>query len=758
MGNFVKISVRGLVEYVLRRGSIDSTFVGTSVLVEGVRAHQKIQGKQGDNYESEVSLKMDISYKDSFFKIEGRCDGIIKEDVIIIDEIKSTRRELEYIEEDHNEVYWGQGKVYAYMYAKENNIENIKVQLTYMNINTEEEKRFIKEFTIDELEEFIYYLLEEYKIYADLRMDMEEKRQNTIKDLDFPFPSYRKGQRELAVSIYKTIRNEKRIFAKAPTGTGKTISTLFPAIKALGENKIEKIIYLTAKTITKKVAEETLNILLSKGLSCKSTTITAKEKICFMDEVNCNKEHCHYADGYYNKLNKAIIDIFENENMMDRETIEKYSEKHGVCPFEFSLDLSLLSPIVVCDYNYFFDPRASLKRLNEENKNSYGVLIDEAHNLVDRSREMFSASLNKSDFLDLKRKFKNKDKDMHRHLNKINSYMIDLRKEREEKSFTKKDKPKDINRFLNGFVSKAEKWLMDNKGDEDYKEVLDLYFNCNSFVRILKLYDERYITYVEKSKSEVTLKLFCLDPSHLLREITKNNRATIFFSATLSPMKYYKEVLGSDEDDYNVMLPFPFDRDNIKVYINKVSTRYKDRENTYEKIVNTISDTLNKEPGNTLIFFPSYSYMYRIYEIFIEKHGHMNIIVQDNHMSEEEREEFLEEFSKDERVIGFAVLGGIFSEGIDLREEKLEGVIIVGVGLPQLCFERNIIKEYYDSNEQWGYDYSYVYPGMNKVLQAGGRLIRTERDKGFLLLMDDRFLTGKYQNMIPYEWKNFKLI
>lgn len=762
MSTQIKISVRSLVEFVLKSGSIDSTFKGTSLLLEGTKAHQKVQKKQGDNYTKEVHLKTAIEYKDFSFHIEGRCDGLIKEEKgITIDEIKSTKTDLELIDEEYNPVHWAQAKVYAYIYGMQNDLNNINVQLTYYNIDTEETKIFKKQFQTNDLEEFLYDILDRYIEFAILMTTLTNKRNETIKKLDFPFESYRKGQRKLAVVVYKAIINEKRLFVKAPTGIGKTISTIFPAVKALGENKIEKIFYLTAKTITRTVAEETFDTLIKKGLNIRVVTITAKEKICFKEETSCNKDYCQYAYGYYDRVNEAIFDILKNEIKLDRGTIEKYAKKYTVCPFEFSLDLSLLVDCIICDYNYVFDPRVSLKRFSDEDKGNYGVLIDEAHNLVDRARDMFSATLNKSKFLEVRRLFKDRNKDIYKDLGKLNSYMLKIKKEcNEEKYLVKKEEPKEIYGLIEKFLTKAEKWLVSNNGNEGYKELLDLYFECNSFSKISNLYDDRYITYIETYKSEVALKLFCIDPSYLLHEITKANKATIYFSATLIPLDYYREVLGGDDEDFTISLKSPFNRENLKIFISNLSTRYRDRENTYGDIADKIYNMIKSNIGNYMVFFPSYKYMNDVYNEFINRYENTNTIVQAFSMAEKEREEFLESFKKDrdETLVGFAVLGGIFSEGIDLKGDRLNGVVVVSVGLPQLCTERDIIKDYYDNAGKSGYDYSYVYPGINKVFQAGGRLIRTENDKGVLILIDDRFLKNKYQAIFPYEWKKFKVL
>lgn len=757
----VNISVRELVEYVLRSGSIDSTFRGTSSMQEGIKAHKKIQANQGENYTKEVTLKEELHYRDFIFKIEGRCDGLIKElHGVTIDEIKSTARSLKDITEDYNPLHWAQGKIYGYIYGIQNELSSIDIQLTYVNIEDYEEKKFLRTFSIKELQEFLEDLLARYLELAELKAEIEEKRNFSIKTLEFPFTNYRKGQREMAVKVYRSILCEKRLFVKAPTGIGKTISTIFPSIKAMGEGLAEKILYLTAKTITRTVAEDTFKMMREKGLYMKVLTLTAKEKICFNEEVNCTKEGCRFADGYYDRANKGIVDILKHEEMMNRETIERYARKYDLCPFEFSLDVSLFVDAIICDYNYVFDPRVSLKRYGDEDYKNYIVLIDEAHNLVDRAREMFSSSIEKRKIMDIKKLFKDKDRKLYKISGEINKLFIDIRNDEESEYSTYEEKPKDLIMKLSSFITAAERWLAENPKKPGYKELLDLYFEYNSFIRISKLYDERFTTFVERSRNDVTIKLFCLDPSKLLKEITKENKATIFFSGTLSPLTYFLEVLGGEESDYKMTLKSPYERENLSLYVYPLSTRYRHREMTYKNISRMIESTIKEYPGNYLVFFPSYSYMNYVYEDFLCNNESLKTIIQEKDMSEEHREAFLNNFSKDleENVIGFGVMGGIFSEGIDLKGDRLKGAIIVGVGLPKICAERDIIKEYYDGEGKDGYDYAYVYPGMNKVMQAAGRVIRTEEDKGTVVLIDDRFLSQKYLDMMPYEWQHFKII
>lgn len=755
----VRISVKNLVEYTLRSGDIDTRFVGTSRAVEGTRIHQKLQKAGGDNYLAEVQLKYEIGYKEFVFLLEGRADGIIIEDQqVVIDEIKTTAVPLERIDEKFNPLHWAQAKCYGLIYGEQNNLEQLEIQLTYYNIDTDEIKRLKETVTMKELQTFFFGLLDTYLVWAKHLKEWNLLRNSSIKKLNFPFATYRQGQRELAVSVYKTISDNKKLFVQAPTGIGKTISTLFPAVKAIGENKTSKIFYLTAKTITRQVAEEAVNAMRECGLAFKSITITAKDKICFKEKTICNPDYCEYAKGHFDRVNDAIMDLFVMERAFTREVIEAYSRKYTVCPFEFSLDLSMWADCVICDYNYVFDPRVYLKRFFQNSQGDYTFLIDEAHNLVDRAREMFSAELVKSSFLKLKNIYKVQGHSIAKTLGKINSVMLEMRKEcSEEGYYTQLNQPEQIYPLLWTFVKKAPAILTDNNKAEGYDELLELYFNVLIFLKMVEIYDDHYITYVEKSQSEVKLKLFCLDPSTLLGEAVKRGKSSVFFSATLAPLDYFCEILGGEAMDGKIAFSSPFKAEHLCLLVaDQISTKFKNRESSYSEIAQYIHLVIQQKTGNYLIFFPSYHYMKEVYHLFSELYPDVETILQANVMSEEERESFLERFQPDRNsmLVGFCVLGGIFSEGIDLKGDKLLGAVIIGVGLPQICIERNLMMEHFKKKNGLGYEYAYMYPGMNKVLQAAGRVIRSENDKGVVLLIDERFSNYYYKKLFPAHWRD----
>ncbi|GAA0065882.1 ATP-dependent DNA helicase [Clostridium perfringens] len=753
----IKISIRNLVEFVLRRGSIDSRIKASVRALEGIKGHKKIQSSYSEKDRAEVTLKEDIDFEDFTLRVEGRADGILEEnEKTIIDEIKTTTKNVMDIDYDFNELHWAQAKVYAYIYSKEKNLDSIIVQLTYYNVEDFGTKFLRKEYSFHELREFFYNLIEKYKEWILLEKKWIDFRNDSIESFNFPFKSYRKGQRELAIRVYKAITEGKKCFAEAPTGTGKTMSTLFPAVKALGAKKTHKIFYITAKTTTREIANNSLRIMREKGLNLRSVNITAKEKCCKMEEKKCIPEYCPYANGYFDRVNIALKEALRHKEEYDLEYINKLSEEYNICPFEFSLELSNFCDVVICDYNYIFDPQASLKGILEVKSKDYTILIDEAHNLLDRGRSMYSSKIFKDDFLKLKREFKSKDKGIYNSLDKANKYLIEKRKvleNLETKSLVEKEEPSDLYGILRGFLEKVD--IYQSKFNEDNSNLLELYFNVYEFLNICGYYGEEFTTLYKLDGNNLELLINCLDPSRILKSIMNRFKSIIIFSATLLPMEYFKELYGAQEGDYSVNLTSPFDYKNKLTIVGKdVSTTYSNRKRTLPKIVNYIIECVKSKRGNYLVFFPSYEYMWMVHEEIKKREVDFSLVAQGDHMKEEEKEEFLSLFKEggEKTHLGLAVLGGHFSEGIDLTLDKLIGVIIIGVGMPKICLERESIKEYYNSIGKNGFDYAYVYPGIIKVLQAAGRCIRTEKDKGIVLLLDDRYFTNKYKNLLPREW------
>ncbi len=764
-----RVSVRELVEFILRNGDITEYSGGVrdaEVMHKGTRIHKMIQERRAAGYQSEVAMAAvcDLVHDGCpvTIKVEGRADGIIEsESCITIDEIKSMLRDVTKMEEPEL-LHLAQAKCYAAMYAKSHEVDKCIVQMSYCQIDTMAMNEFVSEFSSEEIILWFDELINEYAKWIVWHMRWLENRNASIKNMKFPY-EYRKGQYELIKNVYFTILRKKNIFIQAPTGVGKTISTVFPTLSALGEGLSEKIIYLTAKTITRTVAEDTVKLLSANDVMVKCITITAKDKICVLPKAECNPGKCERAKGHFDRVNAAVYDMLTNEQNISRQIIEKYAEKHMVCPYEMSLDVANWCDVVICDYNYAFDPNVGLKRLfSEDNAGKYIFLIDEAHNLVERARSMYSVGINAELVRNVRKSVKSVYARLHSALEAVNRSLLSFKRECDD--FAVFESIGGLLLHIMRAVSEYDDFMrnvLPKRTDFSNREnLLQLYFDMRYFLTIADSMDKRYRicgSYEDGGAFVLTLK--CMDPSGMLSEYLQKARSSVFFSATLLPVKYYMQQLGADADDYAVYAESSFDYDRQGIFVARdVSTKYTRRnENEYRKIASYISRFIEAKQGNYMVFFTSYKMMRDIYE-------YMDIscecMIQHENMTEEEKEEFLEAFSAEEGVtkLGLCVLGGIFGEGIDLQDDRLIGTVIVGTGLPMVGDERELFRYYYDENGRNGFDYAYLYPGINKVLQAAGRVIRTASDRGCILLLDDRFATSQYASLFPREWKNVKYV
>ncbi|HEX2945004.1 MAG TPA: helicase C-terminal domain-containing protein [Clostridia bacterium] len=764
----IAISIQNLLDYAMQAGDLTTGARFPSRAVEGTRGHAAVRKalkeslSDSDVYEAEVPISFRLEGNTADLEVNGRIDGVLKDaSGITIHEIKTTLLQLDDIEHDHNPQHWAQAKSYAYMFASQYGLDYITVRLTYYQLDEKLEKSFVDFYSIDALEEFFLPMVREFLDWQEMVLGWTDKRDKSIGTLDFPYPEFRQGQRELTDSVHNAIENRELLFAQAPTGTGKTIATLFPAIKALGEGLVSRVFYLTAKTTTRALAEKALDDMRKKGLSIRSVTLTAKEKICLSPGQACGPDTCEYAANYYGKLKKAMTETLPEE-ALDRYTIETAAKKHTICPFEFSLDLALWCDAIICDYNYLFDPRVYLKRFFTQ-RGDYCFLIDEAHNLVDRARDMYSSELSKRAFFELKQSSKLELPKIIDICNRIYKYFLDTAKnlakedDEESKAFYKVRRicPEDLYKLLERFTGILEDWLSRNPPVSFMELLLDTYYDSLLFMKITELYDERYVTVFDKSARDFKIKLFCADPSKLLREAMNKGRSSVLFSATLSPMNYFTWMLGGGSDARFLDIPSPFPKENLCVYVDDfISTKYKTRHTSYDDIARVVLETATAKTGNYMAFFPSFEYLNEVYYRFMGIKSGIRTLYQAPGMSEAARQEFLNEFESigETSLVGFVVMGGVFGEGIDLTGDRLSGAIIVGVGLPQVCNERNILKRYFDEQLGTGFDYAYTYPGINRVLQAAGRVIRTENDMGVVILLDERFSYQNYRDLLPSQW------
>ena len=761
----IRISVRNLVEFIFRSGDIDNRIgkgAQKEAMQEGSRMHRKIQGRMGMEYRAEVPLKLEVPQEEYVLALEGRADGIITnaEGGVTVDEIKCMYTDVTRFEEPIF-VHKAQAMCYAYIYALQNGLDQISVQLTYCDLDTEEICRFEEAFSFFWLERWFQDMMEAYRKWTDFQFAWRKIRQTSIQTLEFPFP-YREGQYKLVGDVYRTIHRKKILFIQAPTGTGKTISTLFPAIRAVGENLGDKIFYLTAKTITRTVAKDTCDLLKAKGYRGKVIVLTAKEKMCPCEEMDCNPSNCLRAKGHYDRVNDAVYDLITTEEDFTRERMLAQAEKYQVCPFEMSLDASLYADIIICDYNYVFDPNVYLKRFfSEEEKGDYIFLVDEAHNLVERGREMYSAVLVKEEILTVKKLVRGKDRKLEAALEKCNRQMLEWKRECE--TYTIYESIGAFAFSLMRLMSLLDIFLQSRGEMPERKEVTEFYLNLRHFMNMFERVDENYVLYSDFDETDrFCLHLYCVNPSVNLQECLERGKSTIFFSATLLPVNYYKNLLSSKKDNYAVYADSAFREEQRLLFIGRdVSSLYTRRTlGEFHRIALYIQQVLRAKKGNYLIFFPSYRFMEDVYEQFLAvNEQEADCMMQSGNMNEADREEFIQEFSnpRGKSLAAFCVLGGIFSEGIDLKEDLLIGVLIVGTGLPQICNQREILKEYYQEENGQGFDYAYQYPGMNKVLQAAGRVIRTASDRGIIGLLDDRFLRSDYRQLFPREWSQYEV-
>ena len=757
----IRISVRNLVEFILRSGDLESggTAADKEAMLKGSRLHRKIQKQMGSHYQPEVILKKEIEYEDLILRVEGRADGIFtQDDKVCIDEIKGVYKNLELLEEPVP-MHRAQALCYAWIYLDEHELEEIDVQMTYAHLDTEVIKRFRETLSREELKKWYQELTDSYHKWLAYQLEWRKKRNQSMESLEFPF-TYRKGQREMVAGIYHAISKKEQIFIQAPTGVGKTMSAVFPAVRSIGEGKAETLFYLTARTITRTVAQDAFEILRKNGLLFKVVTITAKEKLCFCEKAECDPEKCPYAKGHYDRINDAVYELWTTEQSFNRETILRHAEKWQVCPFEMTLDLAIWMDGVICDYNYVFDPNVYLKRFFGENvSGKYLFLIDEAHNLVDRGREMYSASICLEDTMQIRKFIKPYAQKLWKKLGKVVSQLKELQNSCD--SWQVQENAGVLPISLLSVQGEMDQLLEEPPSQEVVDGILDFYFTVRDFLNISELVDENYVVYTAVGEDgKFYMKLFCVNPAENLQKCLDKGISTVFFSATLLPLMYYRKMLSTRSENFGIYVESPFEQKNRCLLICRdVSSRYTRRGyEEYRKIAEYIARMSWQKKGNYMVFFPSYKLMEDVYQIYQDEFssGWVRCISQHSAMTEKEREEFLEEFAEenDDTLVGFCVMGGIFSEGIDLIGDRLIGAAVVGTGLPQVNCEREILKEYYDAKGEQGFDYAYRYPGMNKVLQAAGRVIRTKEDEGAILLMDERFAERDYRTLFPREWND----
>jgi DNA excision repair protein ERCC-2 len=783
----IRLAVRQLAESLLRSGDIDSRFTGFDRALEGARIHRRLQKAAGEGYAAEVFLSCERTAEGICYEIEGRADGIFTDDsgTVVIDEIKTTAIPGEAIREDMNPCHWAQGMLYAAIYGRQQNLDALAVRLTYYQIDEEKAYYFTRHFSLAELEAYFDGLLEQYAPWARRSLTHQEARTQSLQEMVFPFSAWRPGQKAMASEVYHVCTEGGQLFCQAPTGIGKTLSALFPALKAMAAGNGDKLFYLTARTTARAAAENALSLLLQAqpGLALRSITLTAKEKACLClneeGRPECLPERCPYARGYYDRVLSALSDALDSGAAFSRTAIEEVARRHTVCPFELGLDLSEWCDVIVGDYNYLFDPVVHLRRFFES-RGDYLFLVDEAHNLPDRARDMYSSSFSKSVLLDAKRALGKGKSRLKTVISQANDTLLSYRKACEGaleegapeealfdgdaalfakpgcRFYTKLPKP--LGTALRRILLPAESWLEEHREGEAHEAVLQMYFALRDFLRTAEGYDEHYVTQFSSHGAELTAALLCLDPSSFLEKCFACGRAAVLFSATIAPPGYYKEILGC-ADARAVALKSPFPAENLGLYcLRNVSTRYRDRDESLAPICEALHAMVSAKAGNYLAFFPSYAYLRQAYDAFTAAYPEIRVLAQESGLDDAARADFLSRFAPENgtSLLGFCVMGGVFGEGIDLTGRSLIGCAVVGVGLPQVNPRQEMLRRYYDDTGGCGFDFAYRFPGMNKVLQAAGRVIRTPEDEGVVLLIDDRFSQESYRRLFPLHWSHLR--
>ena len=774
----IETSVRSLCALACKSGDIDSRRKsGNQQMILGGELHRKLQAEAGGYYNPEVTLYNTTLFDGVYYSVSGRADGIIRtEQGLCVDEIKCVRSYEFYM--PPRSAHLCQLKCYAYFLCVRDELDVVDARLTYYNVDKNKIKYFNYRFTKAELKKFYLSLLLEASFFAGLHihrhLDVLPKAARAV----FPYSQLREGQEMMIRESYCAIKRSKRIFIEAPTGTGKTISSIFPALRALGEGRADKIFYLTAKASTRREAYAAAAKLFRSGVAIKAIVLNSKENMCRCKSSLgsarnlCNPDDCPFARGYYDRVNGALRELLSEMNGYPSKAILSVAEKYAICPYELSLDLSEYCDIIICDYNYAFDPSVYLRRYfsDEGKREKYVFLIDEAHNLADRARDMYSAELRLSDFTAVNGLLTENDGDITSCILSVISAFQPLRKlcrdnvfkdgNGEDRGFFMSRSP--LSHFteeLESFRKKCDTWLRKNEHHEIYDQAYALASAVRKYLCVSEYFDKGFLCYVELGGGDITVKTYCLDPSAVMNGLLARACSAVMFSATLTPSEYFCDVLGSAKGSVSVSLPSPFEPENLCVAVaDFVSTRYEDRDASIQKYVCAIAATVSAKAGNYIVYFPSYDCLEKVKKVFCKKYPQVETVVQERGMRSSEKEAFLSKFKEDKgRLrVGFCVLGGAFSEGVDLPGSRLIGVIVIGVGLPGLSNERNIIKEYFDVDSGCGYDYAYTYPGMNNVLQAAGRVIRTDSDKGVVVLVDDRYATPKYRGLFPKHWRNIQ--
>lgn len=746
-----RIAVRALCEFSAKSGDLDLRFTPSPTALEGIVGHRTVASRRNPGYQSEVALEGQYGE----LLVKGRADGYDPAQNLL-EEIKTYRGDLARMPDNHRQLHWAQAKVYGWLLCQSLQLPSIRVSLVYFDILSEQETALVEEHSAEALQEFFNRQCAVFLEWAQQEMRHREARDQATGALVFPHGEFRPGQRHLAESVYKAVSTGRCLLAQAPTGIGKTLGTIFPMLKAMAPQQLDKLLFLTAKTPGRQLALDAARVLFASQsqLPLRVLELVARDKACEHLDKACHGESCPLAKGFYQRL-PAARQAASQVPMLDRQALREVALAHQVCPYYLSQEMARWSDLVVADYNYYFDFSALLFGLAQANQWQVAVLVDEAHNLVERGRGMYSASLDQQTLASVR---STAPQALKSSLQRLNREWNALHKEQLAPYQAYDQLPTALLRALALCVAALGDYFNEQPQGLDVG-LQGLYFELLQFARVAELFDEQQFIFdiskrsLSARRSLSRLSLRNVVPAPLLGPRLTAARSTVLFSATLNPQHYYRDLLGLPQTTVWLDVESPFAAAQLDVHIvSRISTRYVHRQASLAPIVELLAQQFAARPGNYLAFFSSFDYLQQVAELLAREHPQIPLWLQSRGMDEASRLGFLQQFRAEGQGIGFAVLGGAFGEGIDLPGSKLIGAFVATLGLPQLNPLNEQIKQRMARLFGSGYDYTYLYPGLQKVVQAAGRVIRSQADRGVLMLIDDRFAEPRVRQLLPSWW------
>jgi len=756
------IAVRALCEFTAKAGDLDLRFTPSPTAQEGIAGHAVVTSRRDDDYQTEVALSGEFGP----LHVRGRADGYDAR-ANRLEEIKTYRGDLKKMPDNQRALHWAQVKIYGHLLCKERGLEKIRLALVYFDIGSQKETVLHEDHTAAGLQAYFEQQCGRFLQWAQQEMAHRAERDVQLKAMRFPYGDFRPGQRQLAEAMYRASNRGVCLLAQAPTGIGKTVGSLFPMLKASAEHGIDKIFFLAAKTSGRQMALDAVDIIREGAplLPLRTLELAAKTTACVHPDKACHGESCPLAQGFYDRLpaaRQSALDIMAPSAngsappLLDRETLRAIALAHNVCPYYLGSELARWCDIVIGDYNYYFDISAMLHSLTLLNDWKVNVLVDEAHNMVSRARKMYSAEM-EHDSLRLLRK--TVPEELKKPLERVHKQWNQLEKEQTAEYQSYAELPDKFMGALQTAATAISDYMADHPSYAD-PDLQSFYFNALMFGRLAESFADHALFDIEKlpgSRASNSNSLLCIRnivPAPYLKPRFDSTHTTALFSATLSPWNYFGDMLGMPDTTAWVDVESPFVAEQLSVQVAAhISTRYQHRQQSLRPIADLMGAQYRRQPGNYLAFFSSFDYMEKAANQFSELYPEVPVWRQSRRMDEAERAQFLERFTPDSAGIGFAVLGGSFGEGVDLPGARLIGAFVATLGLPQINPVNEQIRQRMETIFGAGYDYTYTYPGMQKVVQAAGRVIRTQSDRGTVYLIDDRFGRPEIQELMPSWWR-----